>query len=157
VGANTNAKTLMKAPLVALLVVVLSLGLVAGAVFGLGDDEIFVQPPARVAEEFVRALATGQPGAARGMLTRDAGRRTTSHDMRDLSDAFRARIGRVNHVHGTIAERRRDTAMVRARIEGERMNAEPIVALVRESGEWSVARARDVLASDDSTQSQRRP
>ena len=156
-GANTNAKTLMKAALVALLVVVLSLGVVAGAVFGLGDDEIFVQPPQRVAEELVRALATGQWEAARGMLSHDAQRRTTSHDIREVSEAFRARMGRVNHVEGTIAERRGDTATVRTRIEGERMNAEPIVALVRESGEWSIARASEVLAADDSTSSRRRP
>jgi hypothetical protein len=147
----------MKAPLIALAVVVLSLSVVAGAVFGLGDDEIFVQPPERVAEEFVRAVATGQSGAARGMLSGHLSRRTTSRHVRELSDAFRARVGRVKHVEGAIAGRRGDTVTVRARIEGERMNSEPIVALVRESGEWSIASASDVLATDDATSPQRLP
>ena len=147
----------MKAPLVALLVVVLSLGMVGGAVFGLGDDGIFVQPPERVAEEFVRALATGQRGAARGMLSHDAQRHMTMRDMREVSEAFRARIGRVNHVEGTIAERRRDTATVRMRISGERANAQPVIALVRETGEWSVVRASDALATDDPTSLPSRP
>ena len=147
----------MKAPLVALLVVVLALGVVGGAVFGLGDDGIFVPPPERVAEEYVRALATGQPGAARGMLSHDAGRRTTIREMRKVSDVFRARMGRVKYVEGTIAERRRDTAAVRMRIEGERANARPVIALVRETGEWSVVRASDAVATDDPTPSPRGP
>ena len=156
-GTNPNAKTVMKAPLVALLVIVLSLGVVAGAVFGLGDDGIFVQRPERVAEEFVRALATGQRGAARGMLSHDAGRRTTIREMHEVSEVFRARIGRVKRVEGTIAERRRDTATVRMRIAGERANAQPVIALVREKGEWSVVRATDALATDDPTPSPTRP
>ena len=156
-GTNANAKTVMKAPLVALLVVVLSLGVVGGAVFGLGDDDLFVQPPERVAEEFVRALATSQRGAARGMLSHDAQRRMTIRDIREVSEAFRARIGRVNHVEGTIAERRRDTATVRMRIAGERANAQPVIALVRETGEWSVVRASDALATDDPASLPRRP
>ena len=147
----------MKAPLVALLVVVLSLGVVAGAVFSLGDDGIFVQPPERVAEEFVRALATGQRGAARGMLSHDAARRMTIRETQEVSEVFRARIGRVKYVEGTMAERRRDSASVRMRIEGERASAQPVIALVRETGEWSVVRATDALATDDLTPSPRRP
>ena len=147
----------MKAPIIALAVVVLSLGVVAGAVFGLGDEEIFVQPPARVAEEFVRAIALGQVGAARAMLSRDAARRTTSDELRRLSEELRARAGRIEHVEGTVAERRRDTVIVRARIEGERTNARPGVALVRESGEWAIARASDIVSLGDSAQSEHRP
>lgn len=156
-GTNANAKTIMKAPLLALLVVVLSLGVVAGAVFGLGDDGIFVPPPERVAEEFVRALATGQRGAARGMLSHDAGRRTTIREMHEVSEVLQARIGRVKYVEGTMAARRRDTATVRMRIEGERASAQPVIALVRETGEWSVVRTSDALATGDPTPSPRRP
>jgi hypothetical protein len=91
------------------------------------------------------------------MLSGHLSRRTTSRHVRELSDAFRARVGRVKHVEGAIAGRRGDTVTVRARIEGERMNSEPIVALVRESGEWSIASASDVLATDDATSPQRLP
>jgi hypothetical protein len=154
-GEDTNAATLMKALPIALGVVALALGIVAGAVFGLGDDEIFVQPPESVAQEFVRALSLGQVGAARRMLSRDAERRTSNDNVRMTSADFRARIGRVDEVRGTVSDRRRDTAVVRVRIEGERANAEPRITLVRESGAWSVARATDGVAIDDSAQLRR--
>lgn len=128
--------------------VALSLGLVAGAVRGLGDDEILVVPPENVVQEFIRALALGQTGAARDKLSRDAERATSSAEMRRLSADFRARIGRLDEVEGSVASRGRDTTVVRARITGERSNAEPLVSLVRESGEWGVVRAADVLAID---------
>lgn len=140
----------MKAPLIALAVVVIAFAIVAGAVFGLGDEEVFVQPPERVTEEFVHAVSLGQGGAARAMLSRGAERGTTSGDIRGVSDEFRARVGRVERVEGRVAERRRDTVMVRAEIAGERANAQPVVVLVREHGEWSITHPSDVLATDDS-------
>lgn len=141
----------MKGLLTAIVTVAVSFGIVAGAVFAMGDDEILAQPPERAAEEFVRAIGLGQLGASRDMLSRDAKRRTSNEEMRRMSHLFRARHGRLDHVKGTVADRRGDTAMVRVRIEGERVNATPLMALVRESGVWSVARAGDVVTPDDST------
>ncbi|HJR67891.1 MAG TPA: hypothetical protein VJ802_15780 [Gemmatimonadaceae bacterium] len=135
--------------------VALSLGLVAGAVFGLGDDEILAMPPENVVQEFIRALALGQTGAARDKLSRDAERATSSAEMRRISAEFRARIGELQEVEGRVARRGRDTTVVRARIKGERSNAEPLVSLARESGEWTVVRAADVLAIDASPRASR--
>lgn len=146
----------MKALPIALAVVVLSLGIVAGAIFGLGDDEIFAQPPETVVQEFVRALALGQVGAARSMLSREAEHQMSSDDVRSMSADLRARIGRLQHVDGTVAERRRDTAMVRAGIDGERADAELLMALVRESGAWSIAGGNDVVPIGDPARSKSR-
>lgn len=146
----------MKALTIAVVVVVLSLGVVAGAVFGLGDDEVLTQPPESVAREFVRAILLGQVGAARAMLSRDADRRTSDDDLRRISAELRAGIGRLEDVDGKVTERKRDRTTVRARIEGERANAERTIGLVRESGAWSVARASDVLEIGDSAARGRR-
>jgi hypothetical protein len=144
-GEGTNAPALMKALPIAVVLTLLSLGIVAGTVFGLGDEEILVSPPEIVAEEFVRALAHGRIGPARGMLDRDAERTTSGDDVRGMSAILRSRIGRLDKVHGTVAERRRDTATVRAQVEGERGNAELVLPMVREYGAWSVARPSDAL------------
>ena len=135
----------MKDLVIAVGVVVLSLGGVAGAVFGLGDDEILVSPPESVAQEYVRALSLGQIGASRDLLSREARRRTGIADLRRISTDFRARFGQLHDVEGTVARKGRDTAVVRALVEGERERAEPSLVLVREWGEWAVTRARDVL------------
>ena len=135
----------MKAFPIAAAIVLIALGVVAGSVFGLGDDEILVSPPAVVAEEFVRAIAHGQTGAARRILTRSAKASTSNREVRRWADAFQATFGDLDAVHGTAVERRHDSAFVTTRIEGTRTNAERVVLLVREYGEWSVARARDVV------------
>jgi hypothetical protein len=103
-----------------------------------------VSPPEGVAQEFIRAVSLGQTGAASEFLSRDARRRTPSAELR-ISKDFRARIGRLDDVKGTVVTQARDTAIVRAHIRGERANAEWSLLLVRESGEWAVARAGDVL------------
>lgn len=139
----------MKGLAVAVGVVLISLGLLAAAVFGLEDGEILVSPPENVAREFIRALSLGQAGAAREMLSRDARRRTPGGEVRRIALEFRTRVGRLDEVEGTVAKRARDTAIVRARIRGERQDAEPSLLLVRESGEWVVARAGDVLGVHD--------
>ena len=135
----------MKDLAIAVGLVIVSLGVVAGAVFGLGDSAILVSPPEGVAQEFIRAVSLGQTGAASEILSRDARGRTPSAELQRISKDFRARIGRLEDVRGTVARKVRDTAIVRAHVQGERGNAEPSLVLVRESGEWAVARAGDVL------------
>ena len=135
----------MKALLFAAGLVLLGLGIVAGAVFGLGDDEILVSPPGVVAEEFVRAMAHDHTGGAWSILSPDAQRVTTKAEVRELADAFQARFGRLDDVEGTVTERKHDTALVRTRIDGTRRSAERLLLLVRDRGQWGVARARDVI------------
>jgi hypothetical protein len=147
-GADAHAEAFMKDLPIAVALVLLSLAVVGGVVFGLGDDEILVSPPASVAQEFVRAMALGQIGTARRMLTRDAERRTSESDVRRISSDFRARIGRVEDVEGTVERRRPDTTLVRARVEGERGHAVLVLTLAREFGAWAVVSASDVLPAD---------
>jgi hypothetical protein len=153
-GEDAHAETLVKDLPIAAALVLLSLAIVGGVVFGLGDDELLVPPPESVAQEFVRAMGLGQIGTARRMLSRDAERGTSNDEVRRISTAFRSRIGRVDDVQGTVEQRRRDTTLVRARVEGERANMEPVLALVREFGAWSVASA-GVLTGN--TQASSRP
>ena len=144
-GEGPYAAALMKALPIALGLVLLALGAVAGAVFGLGDDEIFVSPPAVVAEEFVRAMAHDHTGAAWSMLSADAERATTQAQVRELADTFQARFGSLDDVRGVVTERKHDSALVRTRVDGTRRSAERVLLLVRDHGQWGVARASDVL------------
>lgn len=152
-GADAHAATLVKGLLVAAALVLFSLAIVAGGVFGLGDDELLVSPPETVVQEFVRAMALGQIATARRMLSREAERRTSSDEVRRVSLAFRARLGRLAEVRATVVGHRRDTAVVRAHIEGERSTAETVLSLIREYGAWSVTSASDLLTTDTRTSS----
>lgn len=49
-----------------------SLGLIAGAVFGLDDEGTLVSPPQIVAQGFIEAIAHGRTGPAHRMLAREA-------------------------------------------------------------------------------------
>ncbi len=137
----------MKALVIAAGLVGLSLGIVGAVVFGLDDEDTLVPPAEIVAQEFLRAVGDGRIEAARSMLADDAERATSTQEMRRISVTFRSRIGEPDEVHGIVAERRRDTAVVRAEVEGRRANAELTVSLVREYGVWSVTRIDDVLRS----------
>lgn len=136
----------MKALAIAVGLIWLALGVVAGAVFGLGDDEILVSPPGVVAEEFVRAMAHDHTGAAWSMLSQDAERATSKAAVGQLADSFQTTFGRLDDVHGTVAERRHDAVLVRASIEGTRRSAERVLLLVRDHGQWAIARASDVVS-----------
>jgi hypothetical protein len=138
----------MKGLVSAVGIVALSLALVGGVVFGLGDDEIFVSPPEVVAEEFVRALALGRVESARAMLARGAEPWMAA---RQISASLRSRLGRIDEVEATITERTRDTAVVRVQVEGERSDADFRLSIVRESGAWSVAGATGLREVVDST------
>lgn len=135
----------MKAFPIAAAIVLLALGVVAASVFGMGDDEILVSPPGVVAEEFVRAIAHKQTGAAWRMLTRRAEGATSNADVRRLVASFESRFGHLEEVHGTVTERKHDSVVVKTRIEGTRTTAEPVLVLIREYGEWSVAHPGDVV------------
>lgn len=140
----------MKGLVSAVGIVALSLALVGGVVFGLGDDEIFVSPPEVVAEEFVRALALGRVESARAMLARGAEPWMAGEAAREISARLRSRLGHVDDVEATIRERTRNTAVVRVQVEGERSDADFRLSIIRESGAWSVAGAtglREVVNS----------
>ena len=142
-GAHAFA-AVMKALLIAAGVVLLALGVVAGSVFGLNDEVLFVSPPEIVAQEFVRALGDGHVGSARSMLARDGERDTSDEEMRRISNDLRSRLGRLGEVDASVVERRLDTLFVRMRVQGEKDTAELTLPAVRELGEWSITRTSDV-------------
>lgn len=135
-----------------------SLGLIAGAVFGLDDEETLVSPAEIVAQSFVEALALGRTGPARRMLARDAQRHESQADLRLVSRSLRSRIGGLEDVHARVAERRRDTTVVQVEIEGRRASMRVLVPLLLEDGEWVIARHGDVLvpAPEKATDGERR-
>lgn len=137
----------MKAFPIAAGLIALSLGIVGAIVFGLDDEDTFVSPPEIVAEELVRALGHGRIEPARSMLASDAERTTSKAEVRRMSAEFRSRLGNLHDVKGTVTARRRDTAIVRARVEGERANTELTLPLVREHGAWAVADITEMLAT----------
>jgi hypothetical protein len=147
VGEGADAvPTAVKALPIAAGLIALSLGIVGAIVFGLGDADTFVSPPEIVAEELVRALGHGRIEPARSMLASDAERTTSKAEVRRMSDEFRSRLGDLQDVKGTVTARSRDTAIVRARVEGERANTELTLPLVREHGAWAVADITEMLA-----------
>jgi hypothetical protein len=149
-GEGAHAlEALLKALPIAAGVVLLALGVIAGSVFGLGDDELFVSPPEIVAQEFVRALAYRHYGVARGMLTRQGERDTSTGELRRISDALRSRIGRLDDVTAVVVERSLDTAVLRVELKGERASAALRLPAVREFGAWSVSRVSDVAGGGE--------
>jgi hypothetical protein len=94
----------------------------------------------------VRALGHGRIEPARSMLASDAERTTSKAEVRRMSDEFRSRLGDLQDVTGTVTARSRDTAIVRARVEGERANTELTLPLVREHGAWAVADITEMFA-----------
>lgn len=144
-GAHAIATT-VRDLLIILGLIGLALGIVAIAVFGLGDQDTFVSPPESVAEEFVRAMGNGRIEPARSMLASEAARVTSTRELRLTATRFRSRVGHLDDVDATAVERTHDSAVVRARVEGHRASVELILPLVRENGAWSVARATDMVA-----------
>lgn len=122
-----------------------SLGLIAGAVFGLDDEGTLVSPPPLVAQGFIEAIALGRTGPAHRMLAREAQRHASPADIRLVSRSFRSRLGGLEDVRATVVERRHDTTIVRAEMEGRRASMQALVPLLREDGEWVIARLGDVL------------
>ena len=90
----------MKAIWAVLLVFAVTMGLLAGIVFGLGDKTIFVPPPEAVVEGFMRELATGRYERARAYLSREVAARTGSEKLRDLREKLRGRTGDILDVRG---------------------------------------------------------
>ena len=128
----------MKTLLKALAVIVLSLAVVGGVVFGLGDDETLVSPPEVVAERFIDALGHGRPGAARALLAESAARSASITTVTEASRGLRSRIGDLEHVKAIAQNRRRSRATVRVEIEGSRMQLALALPLVLERGEWRI-------------------
>lgn len=87
------------------------LGLVGLAVFTLGDRETLVSPPEAIAEDFVRALATGRYDVAMQYVDPDAG--ISRDEIRGWSDALRSEAGGIQSVDIPEVFHDRDAAIAR--------------------------------------------
>jgi hypothetical protein len=147
VGESADAiETAVRDLLIAVGLVGLGFGIVAVAVFGLGDQHTFVQPPEAVAEEFVRAIGNGRIEPARSMLSSEADRVTSTGELRRVATRFRSRVGQLDDVDATEGEPTHDSVVVRAQVKGHNANVDLMLPLVRENGAWSVARPTDMVA-----------
>ena|SRR5918992_3753766 len=144
-GQGTHAREAQVKDLpIAAGLIALSLGIIAAVVFGLGDRETFVSPPEAVAEEFVRSVGHGRVEAARDLLASEEERATSTAEMRTFATRFRSRLGRLDRVDASVAERARDSAAVRVEAEGSRDTLELTVPVAFERGLWKVARVSEV-------------
>jgi hypothetical protein len=143
VGAGTDTK--VRDVFLGLGLVAVCLALIAGAVFGLDDEALFVAPPEIVAEQFVEALALGRAGPARRLLERKAERGTSIGELRRVSDSVRHRYGTVHDLRGTVESRTGDTVTLRVVVKGSRADGEVRLPAVREQGQWAVARPNELL------------
>jgi hypothetical protein len=142
-GAHTREAKVKALPIAAG-VIILSLGIIAAVVFGLGDRETLVSPPESVAEEFIRSLGHGRVEAARDLLSSEEERATSPAEMKTLTTRFRSRLGRLDHVDASVSERGRDSAEVRVDAAGSRDTLDLAVPLAFEHGLWKVARVSEV-------------
>jgi hypothetical protein len=140
-GAHSNVRDIF----FALGLVGVFLALIAGAVFGLDDETLFVSPPESVVEQFVEVLTFGRAGPARRLLTHEAERVTSVEELLRVSARLRQRYGAVDDVSTLVEERRGDTLIVRVVIRGSRTEGELRLPTVREQGQWVVARPNTLL------------
>jgi hypothetical protein len=124
--------------------VILSLGIIAAVVFGLGDRDTLVSPPETVAEEFIRSVGHGRVEAARNLLSSEEQRATSTADMKAFTARFRSRLGRLDHVDASAAEGGRDSTEVRVDVEGSRDTLDLTVPLTFQRGLWKLARMSEV-------------
>ena len=134
--------------LLALGLIAVCLALIAGAVFGLDDEALFVAPPEKVAEQFVEALALGRAGPARHLLGRKAEHETSVAELRRASDSLRRRYGTVDDLRASVESRRGDTVTLRVIVQGSRGDGEVQLSTIREQGEWAVARPNLLVPAD---------
>ena len=102
------------------------------------DRTVLVSPPASVAEQFVRKLATGRYAAARDHLLDE------SPEMRErvraASQALRARAGAVSQVKGNPGTIDGNLATATAVVTSERAGEITMMfTLVRRAGSWRIS------------------
>jgi hypothetical protein len=123
-----------------LLAITLTLGLLAGIVFGLGDRTMFVPPPEAVAESFMRQLTTGRYARALPYLSDDLAARTTPDTLRALTDRLQNRTGKILNVRGDPVSISGDQAEANATLK-TKAAGEPAFnfKLTRQEGVWKIS------------------
>ena len=125
----------------------LTLLIIAGIVFGLNDDSIFVSPPEAVAEGFLRQMISKRYERAVPYLSEDLASHVDADSLHTLGTRLSARIGGEGEVRGEKGSIDGGHATARAVItakNGATLNIP--LSLVRHNGLWSIA-SLDSLAS----------
>jgi hypothetical protein len=126
----------MKDLLPVLAVIAGALALIAAAVFGAGDADLFVPPPEAVAESFARQLVTSRYDLATKYLSTGLRRRVDAAGLRHRYEPMRKALGKINQVEAETESRSAVDAVARASVHGDGGTAPLRMRLVREHGLW---------------------
>jgi hypothetical protein len=133
----------MNALLGVVLTVLLTVGVAAAAVFGLGDRSVLTSPPELVVEDFMRKLETGRYVRAHGDLSDGLAQQVTPDSLRSLLRALESRVGAIVDVRGERLWMTNRAARAATTLETDRgQEVEVEFPLEWSSGEWSVADLR---------------
>jgi hypothetical protein len=110
------------------------LGLIAVAVFGLGDTSVLVPPPEAAAESFLHQLATHRYARALPLLEDDTRRRVDASVLRRATEQLEGGSGRLDPVHGEAGAVVGPEATAAVRTSRGKVR----VRLVRQHGLWRV-------------------
>jgi hypothetical protein len=122
-----------------LLTLLLTMAMLAGIVFCLGDTSVFVPPPEAVAEGFMREMATGRYERAREYLSKDLAARTGPDELKALAESLKGWTGEILDVRGeqgwSNGQRGEAYTKLKTRQAGEPSLR---LALWREEGVWAI-------------------
>ena len=120
-------------------VLIASLLLIAGAVFGLGDRGVLVSPPEAVAENFMRALSTGRYDMALPYLSDGLARTTDAASLKAYKDRLEAKTGAIEEVKGENGRILGEQAVADAVLKTERAGEVTVpLRMERSEGEWTI-------------------
>ena len=118
--------------------IIVTLALVAAAVFGLGDKTTLVPPPEAVVESFVRALQAERYDGAMTLLSEDLQTKVEPGTLRSLAERLRQRAGKILDAQGEAGWIDGDRAEACARLQTERGQTLFKFPLSRGKGLWSI-------------------
>jgi hypothetical protein len=128
----------MKSLLHLLITLVVTLLMIAGAIFGLGDSSVFVPPPESVAEGFVRQVVAERYSEALPYLSAALAERTTEESLKQLKKDLESRSGTIFNVQGEPGAIEENRAEASARLQVQDGEFALRFDLVRQEGVWSI-------------------
>ena len=129
----------MKAIWGVLMTFAITMGMLAGIVFGLKDTSVFVPPPEAVAEGFIRELVTARYDRARSYLSQELAARTGPVTLQMLMERLRMQTGEILDVRGEPGWRTELRAEAYARLKTRQAGEASLrFTLSREEGVWAI-------------------
>lgn len=129
----------MKAILWVLLTIAVTLLLLAGVVFGLGDKTVMVAPPESITEGFMRSLSTRRYDQALTFLHDNLKKQTPTDDLKAFTQRIEREHGGIQNVSGEPIWIKGDRAEASAFLQTQRVKEVEIkFKLERDKGEWVI-------------------